>query len=190
MPLNIIFSCKSIFLSTLMIFPSQIVDHEYDCLIGNEFTKIKLSDIKTKYIVLIFYPLDFTFVCPTEITKFSDLHDEFKKLDCTVIFSSCDSKYSHMAWSKMSREQGGIGEIKWPMISDINRKLCTQFNLFNEQSGCAIRSTVVLDQTLNVVHISANIDPIGRSTSEILRLLKALDFYKKNQTVCYVDFDG
>ncbi|ELA42399.1 uncharacterized protein VICG_00498 [Vittaforma corneae ATCC 50505] len=173
-----------------MLFPSQIVDYEYDCIIGKELKKIRIGEIKTKYTVIIFYPLDFTFVCPTEITKFSDLYDEFVKLDVTILFSSCDSVYSHLNWINMSRENGGVGEVKWPMISDICHKLCSQFNLFDEESGTTMRSTVILDKSKKAVHLSANINPVGRSSIEILRLIKALDFHESNGDVCFVDFEG
>ncbi|KAM0681241.1 hypothetical protein GINT2_000439 [Glugoides intestinalis] len=172
-----------------MIFPSCLIDYELDSVIGDDFKKVKLSNIGSEYIVLIFYPLDFTFVCPTEIIKFSEMYDEFRKLDVTILFCSCDSKYSHMAWKKTKREDGGIGPINWPMISDINRQLCTQFNLFNPETGTVIRSTVILDKSLNTLHISANIDPIGRSTKEVLRLIKAFYHRTEHGNLCFVDFD-
>lgn len=173
-----------------MIFPSCFIDYELDCVVGDDFKKIKLGNIGSKYIVIIFYPLDFTFVCPTEIIKFSEMYDDFKKLDVTILFSSCDSKYSHMAWQKAKKEDGGIGTIRWPMISDINRQLCSQFNLFNPESGTALRSTVILDKNLNTLHISANIDQVGRSTKEVLRLIKAFDHNDKHGNVCFADFDA
>lgn len=173
-----------------MLFPTKIEDHEYECLVKKEFKKIKLSDIKTKYIVIIFYPLDFTFVCPTEILKFSDMHEEFRKLDTTVIYASADSKYSHLAWAQMRREDGGLGSVEWPIISDITHKLSSQFNLFNEASGTVMRGTVILNRSLEVLHISANIDPIGRSSTEILRLLKAIEHNATHGEVCFVDFEG
>lgn len=173
-----------------MLFPTKIEDHEYDCVMDKAFKKIKLSDIKTKYIVLIFYPLDFTFVCPTEILKFSDMHDEFEKQDTTIIYASADSKYSHLAWIKMKREDGGLSDIKWPIISDITHNLSSQFNLFNEANGTVMRSTVILNRNLEVLHMSANIDPIGRSSSEILRLVKAIEYNAVHGEVCFVDFEG
>lgn len=172
-----------------MIFPKNIVDYEYDCAINNEAAKIKLSDIKTKYIILIFYPLDFTFVCPTELKKLSDMNEEFLKEDATILFISGDSVYSHIAWCKMPAESDGIGNIKCPMISDCLGKLSKQFNLFNEETGTVMRSTVILSsKNLEVLHMSVNIDPIGRSSSEILRLVKALSYYDEHGEVCFIDF--
>lgn len=172
-----------------MLFPKKIEDHEYDCVNNKEFGKIRLGCIKTKYIVLIFYPLDFTFVCPTEIIRLSSLYDEISSLNATVLFASSDSIFSHLNWIKKSQEDGGLGDVKWPMISDITRKLSSQFNLFNEETGTVMRSTVILDNTLKTLHISANIDTIGRSSKEILRLLKALRFNAENGSICPVDFD-
>lgn len=170
-----------------MLFPDKVIDKEYDCVIGQEFKTIKLGDIKTKYIILIFYPLDFTFVCPTEIQKFSEMHEEFKKLGASVVYASCDSKYSHLAWIQQPAEKSGLGEVNWPMISDRSHELCTQFNLFNEKTGTVMRSTVILSEKLDVLHISANIDPIGRSSCEVLRLIKALKHNEEFGEVCYVD---
>lgn len=172
-----------------MLFPEKLVDHEYDCVINKEFKKISLGTISTKYIILIFYPLDFTFVCPTEIIKLSSLHDEISKLDATVLFVSGDSIFSHLNWIKLDKNEGGLGDVTWPMVSDITHKLSSQFNLFNEETGTVVRSTVILDNTLKTLHISANIDPIGRSSKEIIRLIKALRCNAENGNICQIDFD-
>lgn len=172
-----------------MLFPQKVDDLEYDCVIGEEFKRIRLSDIKERYKIIIFYPLDFTFVCPTEIRRFSEMQEEFAKNDSFVVFSSCDSKYSHLAWIQKPVESNGLGKIRWPMISDINHELCGQFNLFNERTGTTMRSTVILGKNLEVLHISANIDGVGRSSAEVLRLLKAFKHYEENGEVCHVDFN-
>jgi len=172
-----------------MIFPSHIEDHTYKAVISREIRTLKLSEIRTKYIVLVMYPMDFTFVCPTEITKFSSMNKQFLDENATIIFVSGDSVYSHLAWINQKVEDSGIGDVCCPMISDITHKLSSQFNLFNESSGTVMRSTVILDNEFNVKHISANIDPIGRSTSETLRMVKGLNFYDKNGEVCPVDFE-
>lgn len=170
-----------------MLFPQKIDDLEYDCVVGSEFKKIKLGNIREKYKIIVFYPLDFTFVCPTEIIKFSEMYEDFKKMDAFVLFASSDSIHSHLAWVQKPREQSGLGEIKWPMISDINRKLSSQFNLFNENTGTVMRATVILGKNLEVLHMGANIDPIGRSSSEVLRLIAAFRHYEEHGEVCYVD---
>lgn len=173
-----------------MLFPAKIEDFEYDCVIDKKIQKIRINDIKTKYTVIIFYPLDFTFVCPTELTKFSDLYDTFKELNTTILFSSCDSVYSHLAWTNTHVNDGGVGNLKWPMISDICHKLSSQFNLYNPETGTNMRATVILDKNKNVMHLSANSNPIGRSTKEVIRLIKALAFHEANGEVCFVDFEG
>lgn len=173
-----------------MIFPKNIEDYKYDCVIDGKITQIQLSEIKTKYVVIIFYPLDFTFVCPTEIRKFSEMHQTFKELNTTILFCSCDSVYSHLEWSKKSKDQNGLGGVEWPMISDIKHQLCSQFGLFNEDNGAVRRATVIMKNNFEVLHISVNIDPIGRSTKEILRLIKAIDFYEKNGDICPIDFEN
>jgi len=172
-----------------MLFPSKIEDHEYDCVINGEITKIRIGDIKTKYTVIVFYPLDFTFVCPTEITKLSDMYELFTSLGVTVLFSSCDSVFSHLAWATAERSKGGLGGVRWPMISDISHKLCSQFNLFNEEEGITMRSTVILDKDKRVLHMSANVNPIGRSSTEIVRLIRAFEFHEVNGEICCVDFE-
>lgn len=173
-----------------MLFPEKIENYEYDCLVGQEFKKIKLGDIKQKYKIIIFYPLDFTFVCPTEILKFSELHEEFEKLDAFVMFSSCDSKYSHLAWVQKPQSENGLGgNLHWPMISDIKHELCKQFNLFNEKTGTVMRSTVILGKNLEVLHMCANVDTVGRSSSEVLRLIKAFKHVEEHGDVCFVDFN-
>lgn len=172
-----------------MLFPSKIEDHEYQAVVNKEIKTIKLSDVRTKYIVLVMYPMDFTFVCPTEIIKFSSMSKQFLDENATIIFVSGDSVYSHLTWINKSVDDNGIGEVSCPMISDLSHKLSSQFNLFNEKNGTAMRSTVIMDKDFNVKHISANIDPIGRSTSETLRMVKALNFYDKNGEICPIDFE-
>lgn len=171
-----------------MIFPKEIVDHTYQAIVDKKIVDFKLSDVGTKYIVLIFYPLDFTFVCPTEITKLSGMSETFLKEKATVVFASGDSVYSHLAW--IESETNGIGEVKCPMVSDIAHRLSSQFNLYNEETGTVCRSTVIMDKKFNIKHISANIDPIGRSATEILRLVKAMNFNDQHGDICPVDFAG
>lgn len=170
-----------------MIFAPKLIDYEYEALENEKFINIKLSDIKTKYILLIFYPLNFTFVCPTELTRCSQIKDQFIEQNCTVLFVSVDSVYSHLAWTKMPQELGGIGKMEWPMISDINKKLSSQFGLFCEETGTCMRSSVILNNNLEVLHMSVNMDPVGRSSRELIRLLKALNLQASNGQICPMD---
>ncbi|KAI5147967.1 hypothetical protein ENBRE01_0027 [Enteropsectra breve] len=175
---------------TPMIFPKEVKDLTYKAVVNKEIVDLKLTDVSTKYIALVFYPLDFTFVCPTEIIKISEMYEDFKNTDTSVFFVSGDSVYSHLAWINAKQDEGGIGGINWPMVSDTCFKLSTQFNLYNAEQGTVCRSTVIMDKKLNVKHISANIDPIGRSAKEILRLIRAIDFNQKHGEVCPVDFES
>ena len=100
-------------------------DFEGEAVIGGDFKKIKLSDYKGKWLVLYFYPLDFTFVCPTEITAFSDRIDDFKALGAEVIGCSVDSQFSHLAWTQTPRSKGGLGELKYPLLADISKKIAS-----------------------------------------------------------------
>ncbi|KAI4292246.1 peroxiredoxin 2/4 [Pancytospora philotis] len=174
-----------------MIFPSTVADYEYKAVVNREIVSVKLSDAQTKYIVLVFYPLDFTFVCPTEIVKFSQMSERFREEGATIFFVSCDSVYSHQAWARQKVEENGLGDISCPIISDIARRLVSQFNLFNEANGTAMRATVIMDRDFNVKHMSANADEIGRSTDEVLRLIRALNFSALHgNTICPVDFQS
>ncbi|KAI5169788.1 hypothetical protein PAEPH01_0996 [Pancytospora epiphaga] len=171
-----------------MLFPKGIVDHEYQAVVKGEIKKFRLSQISTRLTVLIFYPLDFTWVCPTEIVKFAEMADDFLKEDATIVFASTDSVYSHLAWMDKKVEENGIGNINSIMISDISRKLAPQFNLLDEEAGTVMRGTVIIDNEFNVLHISANTNPVGRSSLEVLRLVKAINYYFEHGEVCPVDF--
>lgn len=172
-----------------MVFPRNLIDHEYKAVIDKEIKPFKLSDIKTNTIILVFYPLNFTFVCPTEIQKLSGMYDEFKKEDSTIVFISVDSAYSHLQWTSTPVDQNGIGPIKWPMISDISHKLSSQFNLYSEEKGTCLRGTVIMDKDFQMKHLSVNIDPIGRSSVELLRLVRALNAIRNSDgQICPVDF--
>ncbi len=134
-----------------------------------EFKEVKLSDYKGKWVVLFFYPLDFTFVCPTEITAFSKLYDQFKDLGAEVIGVSIDSVFSHDAWIK-----GSLGEIAYPLASDITKKVSDDYNVLLEDAGIALRGTFIIDPDgilqWQIVHSTG----VGRSTEEVVRALKAI----------------
>lgn len=137
---------------------------------GKEFRKISLSDYRGKWLVLFFYPLDFTFVCPTEIKGFNDALDAFKKLDAEVVGASVDSKFSHLAWIK----RGDLGELKYPLLSDFKKEVSDRYGILDNQEGVALRGLFIIDPKgvlqYQVVH---NLD-VGRSVEETLRVLEAL----------------
>jgi peroxiredoxin (alkyl hydroperoxide reductase subunit C) len=162
-------------------------DFNAEAVQGTEFTDVKLSSLKGKYVVLFFYPLDFTFVCPTEIIAFDQKYDEFKKRGAEVIGCSVDSKFSHLAWQKTSREQGGLGGVRYPLLADITKQIARDYGVLVEDgddAGVALRGTFVIDKKGNVRHSTINDLPLGRNIDEYLRLIDAIEFNEKNGEVC------
>jgi len=136
--------------------------------------KVRLSDYAGKWLVLFFYPLDFTFVCPTEITALSDRYEEFADLDADILGVSTDSKYSHRAWIKTPRSENGLGEIKFPLGADVTHKVCRDYGVLIEEEGIALRGLFIIDPEGYVRYQVVNDNNIGRSVDETLRVLQAL----------------
>ena len=147
------------------------------------FKEIKLSDYKGKYVILFFYPLDFTFVCPTEIIAFSEKMDEFKKRNTEVLGVSIDSHFSHLAWRNTDRKQGGLGDIQYPLVADVNKKITYDYGVMHE-AGIAFRGSFLIDTNGIVQHQLINNLPLGRNIDEALRMVDALQFHEKNGEVC------
>ncbi len=141
-----------------------------------EFKDIKLSDYRGKYVVLFFYPLDFTFVCPTEITAFSDRAEEFTKLNTQILGVSVDSEFSHLAWIHTDRKQGGVGEVNYPLVSDIKKEISTAYNVLDPDAGVALRGLFIIDREGTIQHATINNLSFGRSVDETLRTLKAIQY--------------
>lgn len=156
-------------------------------VVNEEFKTIQLNDYRGKYVVLFFYPLDFTFVCPTEIIAFSDRVEEFQKRGCEVIGVSVDSQFSHLAWIKMPRTEGGLGGLKYPLVADLTKKISCDYGVLLD-GGIALRGLFLVDKGGVVRHITINDLPIGRSVDEALRVLDALQFFEKNGEVCPADW--
>jgi alkyl hydroperoxide reductase subunit AhpC len=156
-------------------------------VVNEEFKTIQLSDYRGKYVVLFFYPLDFTFVCPTEIIAFSDRVEEFQKRGCEVIGVSVDSQFSHLAWIKMPRTEGGLGGLKYPLVADLTKKISCDYGVLLD-GGIALRGLFLVDKGGVVRHVTINDLPIGRSVDEALRVLDALQFFEKNGEVCPADW--
>lgn len=150
---------------------------------GNIVNDYKLSSNRGKYAVLFFYPLDFTFVCPTEIIAFSDRIAEFEKRNCQVIGCSVDSQYSHLAWINTPRKEGGLGELKYPLVADLTKKISADYGVLLE-SGVSLRGLFVIDQKGVVRAITIHDLPLGRSVDEALRVLDALQHFEKHGEVC------
>lgn len=153
-------------------------------VIGQDFHEIKLKDYKGKWLVLFFYPLDFTFVCPTEIISFSDRIEEFRTINTEVVGVSVDSHYTHLAWKNTSRKDGGLGEINYPLLADLTKKVATDYGVLLEEAGIALRGLFIIDPNQVVRHVTINDLPIGRSVDEVLRVVNALQFVEKYGEVC------
>ena len=159
-------------------------DFKGEAVVNGEFKTIQLSDYKGKWKVLYFYPLDFTFVCPTEIVAFSDSIDKFKELGCEVIGVSVDSQFSHLAWTKVPRNQGGLGDIKYPLLADITKKVASDYGVLIEDEGVALRGLFVIDDNDVIQQATINNLSVGRSVDEVLRLVEAYQYTAKHGEVC------
>ena len=149
----------------------------------NSFADLKLSSYRGKYVVLFFYPLDFTFVCPSEIIAFDAALAKFEKKNTQVIGASVDSHYTHLAWKNTPRKAGGIGPIKYPLVSDLDKSISGNFGVLLE-GGVALRGLFLIDKAGVVRHALINDLPIGRSVDEAIRVLDALQFHEENGDVC------
>ncbi|XP_046829988.1 peroxiredoxin 1-like [Vespa crabro] len=153
-------------------------------VVNGQFKDISLSDYEGQYVVLFFYPLDFTFVCPTEIIAFSDRSQEFKDIGCQVIAASTDSHFSHLAWINTPRKQGGLGEMTIPLLADKSLKIARDYGVLDEESGVPFRGLFIIDDKQNLRQITVNDLPVGRSVDETLRLVQAFQYTDKHGEVC------
>ncbi len=145
--------------------------------------EISLDDYDGKWKVLFFYPLDFTFVCPTEITAFSDKIDMFKKLNTQIIGCSVDSEFSHFKWIQNPRNEGGLGTITYPLLSDLSKSIATSYNVLSDGS-VALRATFIIDDSNIIQHSSINNLSVGRNIDELVRLVEAYQYAAKYGEVC------
>nr|YP_010338343.1 hypothetical protein MW410_pgp087 [Bangia atropurpurea]UNJ18293.1 hypothetical protein [Bangia atropurpurea] len=150
-------------------------DFSATAVYDQEFKTIKLSDFKNKYIILFFYPLDFTFVCPTEITAFSDKYSAFSELNTEVLGVSVDSEYSHLAWLQTDRESGGLGDLEYPLVSDLKKEISLAYNVLNSD-GVALRGLFIIDPKGVIQYSTINNLEFGRSVEETLRVLQAIQY--------------
>lgn len=163
-------------MSACTLVTQQAPDFTADAVMpDNTFGQIKLESFRGKYVVLFFYPLDFTFVCPSEILAFNKKLDEFKKRNCEVIGVSVDSKFTHLAWKNTKPEDGGIGNIQYPLVADITKSIAESYGiLFN--SAVALRGLFLIDTKGIIRHAVINDLPLGRSVDEAIRMVTALQF--------------
>jgi peroxiredoxin (alkyl hydroperoxide reductase subunit C) len=143
----------------------------------------KLSDLRGKYALVFFYPLDFTFVCPSEIIAFDKAYEKFQAKNCEVVGVSIDSHFSHWAWKNTPVDQGGIGQVKFPLVADLTKQISRDYGvLFND--AIALRGLFLIDKEGVVRHTVINDLPLGRSVDEALRMLDALQYTEKHGDVC------
>lgn len=143
----------------------------------------KLSDFKGKYVILFFYPLDFTFVCPSEILAFDRALPKFKEKNTEIIGVSIDSQFSHWAWKNTPINQGGIGHIRYPLVADLDKQISRNYGVLLE-AGIALRGTFLIDKEGVVRHAVVNDLPLGRNIDEALRMVDALQFHEQHGDVC------
>lgn len=153
-------------------------------VVNGQFKEISLSKYKGKYVVLLFYPLDFTFVCPTELVAFSDKASEFRDINCEIIAASCDSEFCHLAWVNMARKEGGLGNVDIPLYADKSLKVARQYGILNEETGVPYRAFFIIDDKQYIRQITINDLTVGRSVDEVLRLVQAFQFTDKYGEVC------
>ena len=149
----------------------------------NSFAELKLSSYQGKYVVLFFYPLDFTFVCPSEIIAFDKAVAKFKAKNTEVIGVSVDSHFTHLAWKETPRNEGGIGPIQYPLVADLEKEISKKYGVLLD-AGIALRGLFLIDTKGVVRHALVNDLPLGRSVDEALRLVDALQFHEKHGDVC------
>ncbi len=151
---------------------------------GKTIDEVSLEDYLGKYVVFFFYPLDFTFVCPTELHAFQDKLEEFHKRGAEVIGCSVDSVFAHYAWLQVPKHKGGVQGITYPLVSDIHKNIARDYGVLNEEEGVAFRGLFLIDPESTVRHVLINDLPLGRSVEEAIRILDALIFHEKHGEVC------
>lgn len=150
---------------------------------NNSIEELSLSSYAGKYVLMFFYPLDFTFVCPSEILAFNRALDEFKKRDCAVLGVSVDSQFSHFAWKNTTIQNGGIGNIQFPLIADLDKSISKAYDVLLPD-GISLRGLFLIDKEGIVRHQLVNDLPLGRNVDEAIRILDALQFTEKYGEVC------
>ncbi|KAK9841501.1 hypothetical protein WJX74_006789 [Apatococcus lobatus] len=154
-------------------------DFVAQAVFDQEFQTVTLSQFRGQYVILMFYPLDFTFVCPTELVKFSDRASEFRDINCQVMGISVDSQFSHLAWTQQDRREGGVGELQYPLVSDIKREISDKYGVLTDD-GVALRGLFIIDKEGIIQHSTINNLAFGRSVEEAKRTLQAIQYVQEN----------
>ncbi len=156
----------------------KVLDFELDAFHEDKLKKLKLSDYKGKWLVLFFYPADFTFICPTELEELAEHYSEIKKIGAEVLSVSTDTAFAHKAWHDTSP---AIKKVKFPMAADPTGKLCREFGTYIEEEGLSLRGTFIINPDSILKALEINDNSIGRSASELLRKLQASKFVKEHK---------
>lgn len=161
-------------------------DFTASAVLGNgEITQFHLAEaIKNKYAIVFFYPLDFTFVCPSELIALDNRIEEFNQRNTLVIGVSIDSQYTHAAWRKTPVNEGGIGNVRYPLVADVNHQICQAYGVEHPTAHVALRGAFLIDKQGNVRSQIVNDLPLGRNMDELLRLVDALQFHEQHGEVC------
>jgi peroxiredoxin (alkyl hydroperoxide reductase subunit C) len=163
----------------------QAPDFKANAVVAGEIKEnYSLSDLKGKYVVLFFYPLDFTFVCPTELHAFQEKLAEFEKLNTQVVGVSVDSHFSHLAWVNTPKAKGGIEGVQYPLVADLNKTIAADYDVLVDGVGIAYRGLFLIDKEGLVRHQVVNDLPLGRNIDEAIRMVTALQYFEKNGEVC------
>lgn len=171
-------------MSTCTLVTKEAPNFKADAVLpDSSFGTVELAAYRGKYVYLLFYPLDFTFVCPSEILAFNKKLDEFKSRNCEVIAVSVDSKFTHLAWKNTPIENGGIGNVQFPMVADLNKEITRSYGI-EHPASVALRGLFLIDPKGVVRHCVINDLPLGRSVDEALRMLDALQFTDTHGEVC------
>eukprot|EP00051_Salpingoeca_urceolata_P027063 m.479877 g.479877 ORF g.479877 m.479877 type:complete len:240 (-) comp21625_c0_seq1:140-859(-) len=155
-----------------------------DAVVGEEITQVSLDDFKGKWVALLFYPKDFTFVCPTEIIAFNDRAGEFNDINAQVVACSTDTAESHLAWIRTPRNKGGLGNMEIPILADVNKEISNQYGVLASNIGIAFRGLFLINPDGVIDSMTVNNFPVGRSVDETLRLIQAFQYVAEHGEVC------
>ncbi len=169
----------------------QAPDFELMGYYKKEFKSYKLSDFRGKWVYLLFYPLDFTFVCPTEVLAFSRAAKDFRERNCELLGISVDSHFVHKAWVDADYADGGLGgDLEFPLLGDLGKKVSADYGVLEENAGVALRGLFLVDPEGTVQHVTVNNLSVGRSTKEAMRVLKSFQYVTSHEgEVCPADWD-
>ena len=185
------FAAACLATATVALKPREMAPEfeNINAVVGDEFTKISLTDYKFQYVVMIFYPFDFTYVCPTELIAFSERVSDFNALNANILGISTDSHFTHLAWKNTDRDNGGLGEIDYPLLADISKDVARDFGVLvtdkeDGMYGAALRGLFIIDGTGKVRMMQINDDAVGRSVDETIRLIQGFQWADEHGEVC------